>query len=243
MDVHWPVLEQRLRQVESTQSWPAAHSAPVLQLPGARGRHSPPWQLSPRLQLVSVVQPKKHLLFTHQAPVPQSELAVQVEGGGGCPPLPASGVGGVPASGVAGLPASGVGAGIGVPFGPQKPDWQLQVESQSVSRPHGRVQKPLMQASKPHCELVVQVFAPGGTTRQLPARQNSPAWQSEFLAQKSMQTPPVQAWSALHSTAVAHAGSFEHWPSLQPQVLLQSAVWVQAEPGQPKGSLQNPSPS
>ena len=57
VEVHCEVLPQRLRQVESTQSWPAAHSAPVLQLPGARGRHSPPWQLSAVLQLKSVLQP------------------------------------------------------------------------------------------------------------------------------------------------------------------------------------------
>jgi hypothetical protein len=71
---HWALLEQRLRQVESTQSWLAPHSAPVEQLPTGFGRQRPPWQVSPALQLTSVVQAKRHLLFTHQAPVPQSAL-------------------------------------------------------------------------------------------------------------------------------------------------------------------------
>ena len=41
-------------------------------------------------------------------------------------------------------------------------------------RVHGRVQYPLMQISRPHCDDVVQLFEPGGIGRHAPAIQYSP---------------------------------------------------------------------
>ena len=40
-----------------------------------------------------------------------------------------------------------------------------------------------MHVSMPHCELVEQVCPPAGITWQLPERQYSPLWHSEFAAQ------------------------------------------------------------
>lgn len=91
-----------------------------------------------------------------------------------------------------------------------------------------------MQASRPHCELLVHAFAPGGTALQPPAKQYWPAWQSLFLPHTPEHTPLVQASSALQSLADAHRGSLVQVPLLQAQAELQSDVWEQVEPGQPK---------
>jgi len=116
-----------------------------------------------------------------------------------------------------------------------QPDWQSELE------PHGRVQKPLMQKSMPQSELAVQLFEPGGIALQMPAWQNSPWWQSTSLSQAPLQLPLMHA-VPLQSALVLHDGSGLHAPWSQPQVLEQSAVLLQAEPGQPKTQLE-PSPS
>ena len=72
--VHW------LRQVPSTQSWPVVQWIEAEQVPAGRGLHRPPWQELLPVQSESAEQPKKQVLFTHQAPWPQSVLKVQVEG-------------------------------------------------------------------------------------------------------------------------------------------------------------------
>ena len=42
--------------------------------------HRPPWHEFPAEQSESAVHPKKHALFTHQPPRPQSALKVQLDG-------------------------------------------------------------------------------------------------------------------------------------------------------------------
>ena len=55
--------------------------AEVLQVPAGRGLQRPAWHESVETwQSLSAEQPKKHFAFTHQAPTPQSELKVQLEG-------------------------------------------------------------------------------------------------------------------------------------------------------------------
>jgi hypothetical protein len=54
---HWASLEQRSRQVPSTQSALEPQSPAFEQLPVGRGRHSPPWHDSVALQSESALQP------------------------------------------------------------------------------------------------------------------------------------------------------------------------------------------
>jgi hypothetical protein len=94
--------------------------------------------------------------------------------------------------------------------------------------------------------LVLQLLAPGGTARQLPARQNSPAWQSAFLPQLPEQKPWVQASPAVHWVAEVHRVDFAQVPLLQLQELRQSEVWEQLVPGHPwevHSSSRNEAPS
>ena len=88
--------------------------------------------------------------------------------------------------------------------------------------------------SRPHCELLVQALAPGGSGRQALATQYSPPWQSVFFAHTPEHTPLLQASPDLHSLAVAHFGRTAHFPALQAQEEEHSEVSLQEEPGQPK---------
>ena len=92
----------------------------------------------------------------------------------------------------------------------------------------------MRQTSRPHCELTVQAFAPGGSARQLPARQYWPPLQSVFFAHTEEHTPLLQASFDLQSLAALHLGNGAHFPALQAQDEAHSEFSEHEDPGQPK---------
>jgi hypothetical protein len=217
--------------------------------------HRPPWHVSVDAQSLSALQPTTHLLLMHQAPWPHSLLYVQLEGRPASappvpvpPPVPAEPppvplpepppVPPLPLPPPAPLtPPSGSGW---LDVGVQKFCTQLLPGEQSGSVLQCRQQYPLMHESMPHWLLVEHVCASGGTTWQLPPRQNSPVWQSAFALQVDEQTPFRQALPPVQSAALLQVGKGWHVPLLQPHVLWQSDVWVHVAPGHP--ALQSPKP-
>jgi hypothetical protein len=103
--------------------------------------------------------------------------------------------------------------------GAQKPFWQTSPLLQSSAWAHGRVQYPLMHASRPHCELVLQALAPCGITRQLLPRQYSPMWQSALPAQAASQTPCTQLKPVSQSLLALQVGKASQVPLWHPHVL------------------------
>lgn len=89
-----------------------------------------------------------------------------------------------------------------------------------------------MQVSRPHWVEVEQSLGCAGVGRQLPARQNSPVWQSAFSVQLGEHTPLTHAPS-LQSEAFVHVANVEQEPDLQPHVEWQSEVREHVEPAQP----------
>jgi hypothetical protein len=80
--VHWA------RQEPLTQSLPVLQSAPVEHVPLGRAWQRPLVQAWPAAQSLSAVQPTTQALLMHQAPLPQSELYVQLAGMLPPPPVP-----------------------------------------------------------------------------------------------------------------------------------------------------------
>lgn len=72
-----------------------------------------------------------------------------------------------------------------------------------------------MQGSSPHWAFELQVRAPGGTARQVPARQKFPAVQSAFWVQAATQRPATQEVPLLHWEFFVHRGFGVHVPPVQ----------------------------
>jgi hypothetical protein len=123
----------------------------------------------------------------------------------------------------------------------QKPAWQVEPVAQSGSRVQARTQVPLMQASRPHWDEVVQLWTTGGMGRHTWARQKVPSWQSALEAQAPSHRWLRQVSPGRQSLLVPHLGSALQTPPWQPQPAWQSPVSEQTVPGQPKVQPGKPS--
>lgn len=88
----------------------------------------------------------------------------------------------------------------------QKPLEQTRLPPQSIAELHGRTQYPLMQGSRPHCAFELQVRAPGGIARQLPARQKLPVVQSAFWVHAATQRFATHVVPFEHCALLVHFG-------------------------------------
>ncbi len=183
--------EQPKKQVAFTHQAPRPQSALKVQVVGTPASVAvpPPWfALPPPVPDVPPPVPEV------PPPVPAVPPAVAAP-----PPVPAEPPP-TPAEPPA-VPPSAVTGGFA-----QKPLEQTRLPPQSIAELHGRTQYPLMQGSRPHCAFELQVRAPGGIARQLPARQKLPVEQSAFCVHAATQRLATHVVPLEHCELLVHFG-------------------------------------